>query len=44
VPGVSENLIVRMGNCMFMLSKTKFRVIAAVLASYLLYQYVTEIH
>jgi hypothetical protein len=39
VEGVSENLIIRMGNCMFMLSKFKFRVIAIAICAYLFYLY-----
>lgn len=33
-----------MGNCMFMLSRNKFRAIAALLIAYLLYTYAMELH
>lgn len=33
-----------MGNCMFMLSKNKFRVIATIVILYLLYSYAVDIH
>lgn len=33
-----------MGNCMFMLSKNKFRTIATLVILYLLYSYAVELH
>jgi len=42
VPGSSENIILKMGNCMVMLSKFKFRIIAAMIVGYLTYLLVIE--
>ena len=38
VEGIKDNFIIRAGNCMVMLSKTKFRVIAALLIGFLGYR------
>lgn len=42
VEGSCENIVLRAGNCMVMLTKTKFRVVASALVLFLLYSFMTE--
>jgi hypothetical protein len=43
VEGSSENLVLRFGNCMIMLSRLKFRVVAIAIITYVLYLYIVEV-
>ena len=43
VPGSNENLVFRFGNCMIMLTRTKFRIVAAVVVAVLLYFFIAGI-
>jgi hypothetical protein len=42
VAGSNENIILKIGNCMIMLSKIKFRIIAGIIIAYLAYLFVIE--
>jgi len=43
VPGSNDNLVLRFGNCMVMLTKNKYRIVAGIIIAVLVYSFSVNI-